>query len=100
MTEGRAGDRETAAGEYRGASHGVRYGIKGLAAARDYPTTWGAAPFKNRIIDRDATVVSRLREAGAVLVAKLATGEWALDDGGFGGQKKNPWDLFRGSQGS
>jgi Asp-tRNA(Asn)/Glu-tRNA(Gln) amidotransferase A subunit family amidase len=80
--------------------HGIPYGIKDLAAARGYPTTWGAAPFKNRIIDRDATVVSRLRDAGAVLVAKLATGELALDDVWFGGQTKNPWDLSMGPQGS
>ncbi len=100
MTQAREADREIAGGHYRGALHGVPYGIKDLAAARDYPTTWGAAPFKNRIIDRDATVVSRLREAGAVLVAKLATGELALDDVWFGGQTKNPWDLSMGSQGS
>src|SRR5712664_3516155 len=100
MKQAREADREIAGGHYRGALHGVPYGIKDLAAARDYPTTWGAAPFKNRIIDRDATVVSRLREAGAVLVAKLATGELALDDVWFGGQTKNPWDLSMGSQGS
>src|SRR5260221_12953536 len=100
MKQAREADREIAGGHYRGALHGVPYGIKDLAAARDYPTTWGAAPFKNRIIDRDATVVSRLREAGGGLVAKLATGELALDDGWVGGQTKNPWDLLVGSQGS
>src|SRR5260221_9918755 len=100
MPQAREADREIAGGHYRGALHGVPYGIKDLAAARGYPTTWGAAPFKNRIIDLDATVVSRLCEAGAVLVAKLATGELALDDVWFGGQTKNPGDLSVGSEGS
>jgi len=93
-------DREIAAGNYRGPLHGIPWGAKDLLAAKDYPTTWGAAPFRNRIIDEDATLVSRLHAAGAVLVAKLATGELAIDDVWFGGQTKNPWDLSMGSQGS
>jgi Asp-tRNA(Asn)/Glu-tRNA(Gln) amidotransferase A subunit family amidase len=93
-------DREIAQGKYRGPLHGIPYGVKDLAATRGVPTTWGAAPFKDRLIDEDATVVSCLRDAGAVLVAKLATGELALDDVWFGGQTKNPWDLSMGSQGS
>jgi Asp-tRNA(Asn)/Glu-tRNA(Gln) amidotransferase A subunit family amidase len=100
IRQAREADREIAGGHYRGTLHGIPYGIKDLAAVRGYPTTWGAAPFRDRVIDRDATVVSRLREAGAVLVAKLATGELALDDVWFGGQTKNPWDLSMGSQGS
>ena len=93
-------DREIAAGRYRGPLHGIPRGAKDLCAVKGYPTTWGAAPFKNRIIDTDATVATRLSDAGAVLVAKLATGELALDDVWFGGQTKNPWDLTMGSQGS
>ena len=100
MRQAREADREIASGHYRGPLHGIPYGIKDLAAARGYPTTWGAAPFKDRVMDMDATVVSRLRDAGAVLVAKLATGELALDDVWFGGQTKNPWDVSMGSQGS
>ncbi len=100
MRQARDADREIAAGRYRGPLHGIPWGVKDLCAARGYPTTWGAAPFKTRIIDEDATVVSRLHAAGAVLVAKLATGELALDDVWFGGQTKNPWDLSMGSQGS
>ncbi|HYK78150.1 MAG TPA: amidase, partial [Micropepsaceae bacterium] len=100
LRQAREADREIASGHYRGPLHGIPYGIKDLAAAKGYPTTWGAAPFKDRIIDVDATVVSRLQAAGAVLVAKLATGELALDDVWFGGQTKNPWDLSMGSQGS
>jgi len=95
-----AADKEIAAGHYQGPLHGVPYGIKDLFAVRGYPTTWGAAPFKDRVIDMDATVVTRLRESGAVLIAKLATGELALDDRWFAGQTMNPWDLSMGSQGS
>jgi Asp-tRNA(Asn)/Glu-tRNA(Gln) amidotransferase A subunit family amidase len=100
MSQAREADKEIAAGRYRGPLHGIPWGVKDLAAAKGYPTTWGAAPFKDRIIDRDATVVSRLTDAGAVLIAKLATGELALDDIWFDGQTKNPWDLSMGSQGS
>jgi Asp-tRNA(Asn)/Glu-tRNA(Gln) amidotransferase A subunit family amidase len=100
MRLAREADKEIAAGHYRGPLHGIPWGIKDLAAVKGYPTTWGAAPFKDRVIDADATVVSRLTQAGAVLIAKLATGELALDDVWFGGQTKNPWDLSMGSQGS
>ncbi|HLJ88862.1 MAG TPA: amidase [Candidatus Angelobacter sp.] len=100
MRQAREADREIAAGRYRGPLHGIPWGAKDLCAVKGYPTTWGAAPFKNRVLDMDATVVSRLNAAGAVLVAKLATGELALDDVWFGGQTKNPWDLSMGSQGS
>jgi Asp-tRNA(Asn)/Glu-tRNA(Gln) amidotransferase A subunit family amidase len=100
LRQAREADREISAGKYRGPLHGIPYGVKDLASAKGYPVTWGAAPFKDRVIDEDATVVARLHEAGAVLVAKLATGELALDDVWFGGQTKNPWDLSMGSQGS
>ena len=100
LRQAREADGEIAANHYRGPLHGIPWGVKDLAAAKGYPTTWGAAPFKNRIIDTDATVVSRLHDAGAVLLAKLATGELALDDIWFAGQTKNPWDLSMGSQGS
>src|SRR5262249_32666564 len=100
MKQARAADQEIAAGKYRGPLHGIPYGVKDLCSANGYPTTWGAAPFKDRVIDADATVVSRLNDAGAILIAKLATGELALDDQWFAGQTKNPWDLSMGSQGS
>jgi Asp-tRNA(Asn)/Glu-tRNA(Gln) amidotransferase A subunit family amidase len=98
--QSRDADREIAAGRYRGPLHGIPWGAKDLLAVKGYPTTWGAAPFKDRVIDEDATVVSRLDAAGAVLVAKLSTGELAVDDVWFGGQTLNPWDLSMGSQGS
>jgi Asp-tRNA(Asn)/Glu-tRNA(Gln) amidotransferase A subunit family amidase len=100
LKEARQADQEIAAGKYRGPLQGIPYGIKDLFAVKGYPTTWGAAPFKDRIIDVDATVVTRLRDAGAVLMGKLATGELALDDIWFGGQTMNPWDTSMGSQGS
>jgi Asp-tRNA(Asn)/Glu-tRNA(Gln) amidotransferase A subunit family amidase len=100
LRQAREADKEIAAGRYRGPLHGIPYGVKDLAAVKGYPTTWGAAAFKNRIIDTDATVVARLNVAGTVLLAKLSTGELALDDVWFGGQTKNPWDLSMGSQGS
>jgi Asp-tRNA(Asn)/Glu-tRNA(Gln) amidotransferase A subunit family amidase len=100
LKQARQADKEIAGGKYRGTLHGIPYGIKDLFAVKGYPTTWGAAPFKDRIIDVDATVVTRLREAGAVLIGKLATGELALDDIWFAGQTMNPWDTSMGSQGS
>ncbi|HEY2364135.1 MAG TPA: amidase [Candidatus Angelobacter sp.] len=100
LREARQADQEIAAGKHRGPLHGIPYGIKDLFAVKGYPTTWGAAPFKDRIIDVDATVVTRLRAAGAVLIGKLATGELALDDIWFAGQTMNPWDTSMGSQGS
>jgi Asp-tRNA(Asn)/Glu-tRNA(Gln) amidotransferase A subunit family amidase len=100
LRQAKQADQEIASGRYRGPLHGIPWGVKDLFATKGYATTWGAAPFKDRIIDQDATVVSRLDAAGAVLVAKLATGELAIDDVWFGGQTKNPWDLSMGSQGS
>jgi aspartyl-tRNA(Asn)/glutamyl-tRNA(Gln) amidotransferase subunit A len=74
-------DRELASGRDRGPLHGIPYGAKDLLATKGIPTTWGAAPYRDRVIDEDATVIVRLREAGAVLAAKLSMVEIA---GGFG----------------
>jgi len=100
LKQAKQADAEIAAGRYRGPLHGMPWGAKDLIAKQGYPTTWGAPPFKDRVIATDATVVSRLERAGAVLVAKLATGELAHDDVWFGGQTKNPWDIREGSGGS
>ncbi len=93
-------DREIAAGRVRGPLHGVPWGAKDLFATRGIPTTWGAEPYMNQVFDYDATVVERLRQAGAVLVAKLSMG--ALAQGGvwFKGSTRNPWNLERSSSGS
>jgi Asp-tRNA(Asn)/Glu-tRNA(Gln) amidotransferase A subunit family amidase len=93
-------DQEIAAGKYRGPLHGIPWGAKDLIAYPGYPTTWGATPFKDRVIDIKATVAARLEEAGAVLVAKLSLGALAMGDQWFGGQTRSPWDPRTGSSGS
>jgi Asp-tRNA(Asn)/Glu-tRNA(Gln) amidotransferase A subunit family amidase len=93
-------DREIRAGRYRGPLHGVPYGIKDLFSASGVPTTWGAQPYAEQVFDYDATTVARLREAGAVLLAKLSTGELAVGDLWFRGRTRNPWNPERGSSGS
>lgn len=93
-------DAEIAAGRYRGPLHGLPYGVKDLFSTKGVPTTWGAADFENRIIDEDAEIVVRLRDAGAVLIAKLATGLFAQNDQWFRGRTNNPWNLNIGSSGS
>ena len=84
-------DKEIRAGRYKGPLHGVPWGAKDLFATKGILTTWGAGPYQKQIIDHDATVVERLREAGAVLVAKLSLGALAQGDRWFRGQTKNPW---------
>ena len=93
-------DAEIKAGKYRGPLHGLPYGVKDLFNTKGVPTTWGAADFEKRIIDEDAEVVVRLREAGAVLIAKLATGLFAQGDQWFRGRTNNPWNISQGSSGS
>src|SRR6185436_7028190 len=93
-------DREIKAGKYRGPLHGLPWGAKDLLATKGIRTTFGGEPFVNQVIDYDATVVERLRNAGAVLVAKLTLGALAQGDRWFGGQTKNPWNTAQGSSGS
>jgi Asp-tRNA(Asn)/Glu-tRNA(Gln) amidotransferase A subunit family amidase len=96
----RAADAEIARGHYRGPLHGVPWGAKDLVDTAGIATTWGAEPYRTRVPSTDATVVRRLADAGAVLVAKLSLGALALNDIWFGGQTKNPWNLDEGSSGS
>lgn len=100
LEEARRADAELAQGRYRGPLHGIPWGGKDLLAAAGYRTTWGAKPFESQVIREDATVVQRLGEAGAVLVAKLTLGELATGDVWFGGRTRNPWNLEQGSSGS
>ncbi len=100
LAQAKAADAEIAAGKYRGPLHGIPWGAKDLLDTAGIPTTWGAEPYRNRIPAEDATVVRRLKEAGAVLVAKLSLGALALNDIWFGGQTMNPWLLEEGSSGS
>jgi aspartyl-tRNA(Asn)/glutamyl-tRNA(Gln) amidotransferase subunit A len=98
LREARQAEREIQAGKYRGPLHGIPYAAKDLLAVKGYPTTWGARPFANQKFDYDATVINRLREAGAILLGKAAMIELA---GGMGyrfasasvsGPARNPWD--------
>jgi Asp-tRNA(Asn)/Glu-tRNA(Gln) amidotransferase A subunit family amidase len=100
LTQARQADREIAAGRYRGPLHGIPWGGKDLLDTASIPTTYGAEPFRDRVPDKDAAVVHRLHEAGAVLVAKLSLGALALNDVWFGGQTMNPWLLEEGAGGS
>jgi Asp-tRNA(Asn)/Glu-tRNA(Gln) amidotransferase A subunit family amidase len=100
LEQARAADREIAAGRYRGPLHGIPYGVKDLLDTAGIRTTWGAEPFMNRVPTTDATAIARLKEAGAVLVAKLSLGALALNDIWFGGQTMNPWLLEEGASGS
>ena len=98
--EARRADVEIAAGKYKGPLHGIPWGAKDIISVAGFKTTWGSPAFKEQMFDYDATVVEMLRDAGAVLIAKLATGELAGGDQWFGGQTKNPWDPTQGSSGS
>src|SRR3954471_9015153 len=106
LREAREAEDEIKRGRYRGPLHGIPYGVKDLCATREAPTTWGAAPYKGQRFDYDATVVTRLREAGAILTAKLAMIELA---GGMGynqadasltGACRTPWNTGFWSGGS
>ncbi|MBW8868176.1 MAG: amidase, partial [Acidobacteria bacterium] len=95
-----AADKEIKAGKYRGPLHGIPFGVKDLFDTKGIKTTWGAKPYENRVAQVDATIVERLRDAGAVLCAKLSMG--ALAQGGvwFGGSTRNPWSPDNSSSGS
>lgn len=106
LQQAREAERDIQAGRYRGPLHGIPYGLKDLVATRGVPTTWGAKPLRKQVFDYDATVVRKLRNAGAILIAKLAMVEIA---GGFGynnanasfsGPGKTPWNLDYWSGGS
>ena len=106
LTEARAmeaakrADAELAAGKDRGPLHGIPYGAKDLLSAAGTPTTYGISQYRDQVFDEDATVVARLEEAGAVLVAKLTLGELAMGDVWYGGTTRNPWNPRQGSSGS
>jgi aspartyl-tRNA(Asn)/glutamyl-tRNA(Gln) amidotransferase subunit A len=106
LAQARAAEAELARGAWRGPLHGMPYGLKDLVDTKGIPTTWGARPFAGRVPAEDATVVTRLDAAGAVLCAKLSMIELA---GGLGyhtgqasliGPCRTPWDLTRWAGGS
>jgi Asp-tRNA(Asn)/Glu-tRNA(Gln) amidotransferase A subunit family amidase len=100
LEQAKKADEEIAAGRYRGPLHGIPWGGKDLLDTAGIPTTYGAETFRNRVPTKDAAVVNRLHDAGAVLVAKLSLGALALNDIWFGGQTMNPWLLEEGASGS
>ncbi len=100
LAQARRADAETAAGHRRGPLHGLPYGVKDLLDTAGIATTWGAEPLRGHVPTRDAVVVQRLAQAGAVLLAKLSLGALALNDVWFGGQTMNPWLPEEGASGS
>ena len=100
LQQARAADNEIKKGKYRGPLHGIPYGLKDLFAVKGYKTTWGSTPYKDQTINEDAYVYSQLKNAGAVLCAKLSLGALAYNNKWFGGETKNPWNLQQGSSGS
>lgn len=100
LKEAAEADSEIQSGKYRGILHGIPYGLKDLFAVKNTKTTWGATPYRDQVVDVDSYVYTKLRKAGAVLVAKLTTGALAMDDYWFGGRTRNPWNISTGSSGS
>jgi len=93
-------EREIRRGKYRGPLHGIPCGVKDLFATKGIKTTWGAEPFRDQMIDYDSTVVERLRDAGAVLLAKLSMGALAMGGRWFAGVTRNPWQPEEANTGS
>ena len=100
LAEAEAADVELSEGRVRGPLHGIPWGAKDLLHTRGIPTTYGAKPFAEQVVEEDATVVRKLREAGAVLVAKLSLGALAMGDVWFKERTRNPWNPEQGSSGS
>jgi Asp-tRNA(Asn)/Glu-tRNA(Gln) amidotransferase A subunit family amidase len=100
LEQARNMDEELQDGNHRGILHGIPYGAKDLFAVEGYKTTWGATPYKDQVIDQTATVIRKMDESGAVLIAKLTLGALAYGDIWFDGRTNNPWNPEQGSSGS
>lgn len=100
LAEAEAMDALTAQGRSLGPLHGIPYGVKDLFDTRGIVTGWGAEPYRDRVPDSDARVVTLLREAGAVLLGKTTLGALAYNDIWYGGRTRNPWNIEEGSSGS
>ena len=100
LAEAEAADALLSAGINLGPLHGVPYGLKDLFDTKGVMTGWGAEPFRDRLPEADATIVQRLRAAGAVLLGKTTVGALAYNDIWYGGWTRNPWNLNEGSSGS
>ena len=100
LAEAEAADALLGAGTNLGPLHGIPYGLKDLFDTKGIVTGWGAEPFRDRMPDADATIVTKLRAAGAVLLGKTTVGALAYNDIWYGGVTRNPWNLNEGSSGS
>ena len=100
MQQAKQADELFSKGIDKGPLQGIPYGLKDLFSIKGTKTTWGAQPYKDQSIDVDAYVYTRLKNAGAVLVAKFTLGALAMGDYWFGGRTRNPWNLEKGSSGS
>ncbi|WP_273454548.1 amidase [Nevskia ramosa] len=100
LEQAKKADAELAAGRDLGPLHGIPWGAKDIISVKNYPTTWGSGAYKDQVFDYDASIVEMLTAAGAVCVAKLATGELAGGDRWWGGRTNNPWKLDEGASGS
>jgi Asp-tRNA(Asn)/Glu-tRNA(Gln) amidotransferase A subunit family amidase len=100
LKQAQRADKNIKTGRYLGPLHGIPYGAKDLLAVAGYKTTWGAMTHKDQVLDETATVVQKLEDAGAVLVAKLTLGALAWGDVWYGGKTRNPWNTEQGSSGS
>ena len=100
LQQAKEADDNLKKGIYKGPLHGIPYGLKDLFAVKEYKTTWGSTPYKDQVINEDAYVYTKLKDAGAVLCAKLSLGALAYDNKWFGGFTRNPWNLQQGSSGS
>jgi Asp-tRNA(Asn)/Glu-tRNA(Gln) amidotransferase A subunit family amidase len=100
LQQAKQADAEIRGGRYKGPLHGMPWGAKDIIAAKGYKTTWGSGAYRDQVLDYDATVIEQLREAGAVLIAKLTTGELAGGANWFGGRTNNPWNPTQASGGS
>src|SRR5256885_12293288 len=106
LEQARVAEKEIQQGRYRGPLHGIPFGAKDLLATKGIPTTWGAEPYRDQVFDYDATVIERLRKAGAVLLGKLAMVELAggmgynNPDASFTGPGRSPWNPDHWSGGS
>ena len=97
MAEARQAEAEIAAGNYRGPLHGVPVAVKDQFCTDGVLTTGGSSILSECVPDYDATVMSKLKDAGAVLLGKLNMSEFAMGDAFHHpyGRPRNPWDLSR-----
>lgn len=101
LEQAKQADSELAEGKDRGALHGIPWGLKDILAYPRYPTTWCAPQYRRRVLNVKAAVAERLENAGAVLIAKLATNPFA--GGGvqwYRGLTRSPWNPHQDAAGS